>query len=161
MLVKVGSGRLCRRWERGGDRWLVTHNNNNIFFVSLLLNGKYSTLTHCECYLIFLFFSDFFSVYLFFLVLIIIIIIMIISSSRIRIRIIIDIIYTELFPKAQGTTTWRGLPPPISGHLPKTLKMFSFKALYWNFSQTTTSRKWLQPLFQLTVLEFSIVYNLR
>ena len=84
------------------------------FFVSLLLNGKYSTLTHCECYLIFLFCSDFFSVYLFFLVLIIIIIIMIISSSRIRIRIIIDIIYTELF-----------------------------------------------PLFQLTILEFSIVYNLR
>ena len=29
--------------------------------VSLLLNGKYSSLTHCERYLIFLFFSDFFS----------------------------------------------------------------------------------------------------
>ena len=32
--------------------------------VSLLLNGKYSSLTHCERYLIFLFFSDFFSDYL-------------------------------------------------------------------------------------------------
>ena len=31
---------------------------------SLLLNGKYSSLTHCERYLIFLFFSDFFSDYL-------------------------------------------------------------------------------------------------
>ena len=30
--------------------------------VSLLLNGKYSSLAHCERYLIFLFFSDFFLV---------------------------------------------------------------------------------------------------
>ena len=30
----------------------------------LLLNGKYLSITHCECYLIFLFFSDFFSDYL-------------------------------------------------------------------------------------------------
>ena len=104
MLVKVGSGRLCRRCWRGGDRWLVTH-NNNIFFVSLLLNGKYSTLTHCERYLIIVFFS----VYLFFLILVITIIIMIIirSRRRIRIRIIIDTIYTELFPKAQYSRTSR------------------------------------------------------
>ena len=37
---------------------------NRTIDVSLLLNGKYSSLTHCECYLIFLFFSDFFSDYL-------------------------------------------------------------------------------------------------
>ena len=34
------------------------------WWVSLLLNGIYSSLTHCELYLTFLFFSDFYSDYL-------------------------------------------------------------------------------------------------